>query len=277
VAAAEVLHHVAECRAHCAILLRLRHASGSERVSAGDSSSQSSHDGGAAIAAHGDSATAAAHSAAAAAASRAQRAHEAIRINASLTALGAVIQALAAAAGTSSSSGGGGEEGGESAPVTPGPRRRRGSRASLGATSYAAAPSSGIAAWRAAASGRAVGGQTRHPQHRSSSTVGARGRSSDRRLLAPLPSSGGSSSFVPYRRSTLTFLLRDCLGGGNSRLSVVATLSPADSALRETLSTLAWAESVQVRPAGEEGGEGSSTSSPLPHPNAARPHPCLPR
>ena len=55
-------------------------------------------------------------------------------------------------------------------------------------------------------------------------------------------SSGKSkdSGFVPYRDSTLTWLLKDNLGG-NSRTVMVATISPASDNYEETLSTLRWA------------------------------------
>ncbi|KAJ1740520.1 hypothetical protein LPJ68_003694 [Coemansia sp. RSA 1086] len=48
-----------------------------------------------------------------------------------------------------------------------------------------------------------------------------------------------NSSFVPYRDSVLTWLLKDSLGG-NSRTFMIATISPADYS--ETLSTLRYAD-----------------------------------
>jgi hypothetical protein len=48
---------------------------------------------------------------------------------------------------------------------------------------------------------------------------------------------GSAPSFVPYRDSTLTWLLKDSLGG-NSKTLMVATLSPALDNASETLSTL---------------------------------------
>lgn len=54
----------------------------------------------------------------------------------------------------------------------------------------------------------------------------------------------GAGSFVPYRNSVLTWLLRDCLGG-NSRTSMIATVSPADNSYAETLSTLKYCEFVK--------------------------------
>eukprot|EP00760_Papus_ankaliazontas_P019559 PhM_4_TR18038/c0_g2_i10/m.37335/K17914/KIF13; kinesin family member 13 len=49
------------------------------------------------------------------------------------------------------------------------------------------------------------------------------------------------SSHIPYRDSTLTWLLKDSLGG-NSRTAMVASVSPAKSCIEETLSTLRYAE-----------------------------------
>ena len=48
-------------------------------------------------------------------------------------------------------------------------------------------------------------------------------------------------SFIPYRDSILTWLLKDSLGG-NSRTIMLATLSPAQDNLEETLSTLRYAD-----------------------------------
>lgn len=47
-------------------------------------------------------------------------------------------------------------------------------------------------------------------------------------------------SFIPYRDSVLTWLLKDSLGG-NSRTIMIATISPADVNYGETLSTLRYA------------------------------------
>jgi hypothetical protein len=48
---------------------------------------------------------------------------------------------------------------------------------------------------------------------------------------------GGMHRHVPYRDSKLTFLLKDSLGG-NSKTTIIATVSPSDRAFAETLSTL---------------------------------------
>lgn len=45
---------------------------------------------------------------------------------------------------------------------------------------------------------------------------------------------------IPYRDSTLTYLLKDSLGG-NSKTIMIAALSPADCNYSETLSTLRYA------------------------------------
>ncbi|XP_071868288.1 kinesin-like protein 98A isoform X2 [Bombus fervidus] len=53
-------------------------------------------------------------------------------------------------------------------------------------------------------------------------------------------SSSKRSSFIPYRDSVLTWLLKDSLGG-NSKTIMIATISPADCNYGETLSTLRYA------------------------------------
>lgn len=68
----------------------------------------------------------------------------------------------------------------------------------------------------------------------SSCSVGrGRGAATDRRR-----------TFVPYRNSKVTMMLRECLGGRAS-LAVIATCSPAASAVEETLRTLAFLELVR--------------------------------
>lgn len=46
--------------------------------------------------------------------------------------------------------------------------------------------------------------------------------------------------YIPYRDSTLTWLLKDSLGG-NSKTIMIAAISPADCNYSETLSTLRYA------------------------------------
>ena len=53
-----------------------------------------------------------------------------------------------------------------------------------------------------------------------------------------------SEIIVPYRDSTLTWILKDSLGG-NSKTAMLATLSPADLQFEETLSTLRYATRVK--------------------------------
>ncbi|KAL4836982.1 hypothetical protein H8958_011103 [Nasalis larvatus] len=60
--------------------------------------------------------------------------------------------------------------------------------------------------------------------------------------------SGGApsrrQSYIPYRDSVLTWLLKDSLGG-NSKTIMVATVSPAHSSYSETMSTLRYASSAK--------------------------------
>ncbi|KAF9419313.1 kinesin-like protein Klp8 [Podila epigama] len=53
-----------------------------------------------------------------------------------------------------------------------------------------------------------------------------------------------AESFIPYRDSVLTWLLKDCLGG-NSKTTMIAALSPADVNYDETLSTLRYADQAK--------------------------------
>ncbi|KFV39119.1 Kinesin-like KIF14, partial [Tyto alba] len=54
-------------------------------------------------------------------------------------------------------------------------------------------------------------------------------------------SQNGKKTFVPYRESVLTWLLKESLGG-NSQTAMIATVSPAASSTEETLSTLRYAK-----------------------------------
>nr|XP_009668079.1 PREDICTED: kinesin-like protein KIF14 [Struthio camelus australis] len=54
-------------------------------------------------------------------------------------------------------------------------------------------------------------------------------------------SQNGKKTFIPYRESVLTWLLKESLGG-NSRTAMIATISPAASSIEETLSTLRYAK-----------------------------------
>ncbi|XP_014259572.1 kinesin-like protein K39 [Cimex lectularius] len=51
-------------------------------------------------------------------------------------------------------------------------------------------------------------------------------------------------SFVPYRESVLTWLLKDSLGG-NSRTTMLATISPCSSHIEESLATLRYASQAR--------------------------------
>ncbi|KAG8505235.1 LOW QUALITY PROTEIN: StAR-related lipid transfer protein 9, partial [Galemys pyrenaicus] len=68
-----------------------------------------------------------------------------------------------------------------------------------------------------------------------------------------VPSSSGTSggggpsrrqSYIPYRDSVLTWLLKDSLGG-NSKTFMVATVSPAHTSYSETMSTLRYASNAK--------------------------------
>ncbi|NXJ37981.1 KIF14 protein, partial [Ciconia maguari] len=54
-------------------------------------------------------------------------------------------------------------------------------------------------------------------------------------------SRNGNKTFIPYRESVLTWLLKESLGG-NSQTAMIATVSPAASSTEETLSTLRYAK-----------------------------------
>ncbi|NWX27303.1 KIF14 protein, partial [Notiomystis cincta] len=54
-------------------------------------------------------------------------------------------------------------------------------------------------------------------------------------------SQNGRKTFIPYRESVLTWLLKESLGG-NSQTTMIATVSPAASSTEETLSTLRYAK-----------------------------------
>lgn len=52
-------------------------------------------------------------------------------------------------------------------------------------------------------------------------------------------------SFIPYRNSTLTWLLKDSLGG-NSKTTMLATISPSDGSYGESMSTLRYIERAKL-------------------------------
>ncbi|XP_052055961.1 kinesin-like protein KIF14 [Apodemus sylvaticus] len=55
----------------------------------------------------------------------------------------------------------------------------------------------------------------------------------------------GKRVFIPYRESTLTWLLKESLGG-NSKTAMIATISPAANNIEETLSTLRYATQARL-------------------------------
>ena len=59
-------------------------------------------------------------------------------------------------------------------------------------------------------------------------------------VIQALSEEGKKNNFVPYRDSKLTRILQDSLGG-NSRTSMIACVSPAESNFDETLNTLKYA------------------------------------
>jgi hypothetical protein len=61
------------------------------------------------------------------------------------------------------------------------------------------------------------------------------------KLLAKRRLGAEEESFVPFRNSVLTWLLKESIGG-NSKTVMVATLSPSASSYNETLGTLRYAE-----------------------------------
>lgn len=55
---------------------------------------------------------------------------------------------------------------------------------------------------------------------------------------------GSSNSYIPYRESVLTWLLKESLGG-NSKTTMIATISPASCYQEETLTTLRYAATAR--------------------------------
>lgn len=55
---------------------------------------------------------------------------------------------------------------------------------------------------------------------------------------------GTSNSYIPYRESVLTWLLKESLGG-NSKTTMIATVSPANVHVDETLTTLRYAATAR--------------------------------
>ncbi|KAG7166998.1 kinesin-like protein KIF14-like [Homarus americanus] len=64
-------------------------------------------------------------------------------------------------------------------------------------------------------------------------------------ITALAESEGRRRPFIPYRESVLTYLLKESLGG-NSRTAMIATVSPCNVYLEETLSTLRYAQQARM-------------------------------
>lgn len=60
-------------------------------------------------------------------------------------------------------------------------------------------------------------------------------------IMALVDVAGGRERHINYRDSKLTFLLRDSLGG-NAKTCIIATISPSEKNISETLSTLKFAQ-----------------------------------
>ncbi|XP_068210023.1 kinesin-like protein KIF14 isoform X2 [Palaemon carinicauda] len=63
-------------------------------------------------------------------------------------------------------------------------------------------------------------------------------------ITALAESAGRRRTFIPYRESVLTYLLKESLGG-NSRTAMIATISPCKNHLEESLSTLRYAQQAR--------------------------------
>ncbi|XP_047494563.1 kinesin-like protein KIF14 [Penaeus chinensis] len=63
-------------------------------------------------------------------------------------------------------------------------------------------------------------------------------------ITALAESAGRRRPFIPYRESVLTYLLKESLGG-NSRTAMLATISPSNIHVEETLSTLRYAQQAR--------------------------------
>ena len=64
-------------------------------------------------------------------------------------------------------------------------------------------------------------------------------------VIKALSESGREDRHIPYRNSILTWILKDSLGG-NSKTSILATISPIDRSHGETLNTLGYVERAKL-------------------------------
>jgi hypothetical protein len=67
----------------------------------------------------------------------------------------------------------------------------------------------------------------------------------DRSSSPDTTTSKSAADFIPYRNSILTWLLKDSLGG-NSKTTMLATISPIERSYSETLSTLKYVERAKL-------------------------------
>ena len=64
-------------------------------------------------------------------------------------------------------------------------------------------------------------------------------------VIKALSESSSGEKFVPYRNSILTWILKDSLGG-NSKTTMLATISPIDTSFAESLNTLRYVERAKL-------------------------------
>lgn len=80
----------------------------------------------------------------------------------------------------------------------------------------------------------------------SSTKKSAASSSTNRRqTLTSTSAAASAATYIPYRDSTLTWLLKDSLGG-NAKTIMLAAISPADIHFDETMSTLRYAERAKA-------------------------------
>lgn len=69
---------------------------------------------------------------------------------------------------------------------------------------------------------------------------------------------GGSGSYVPFRASKLTLVLKENFTARNSRIVMIAAVSPTASSADHTQNTLRYADRVKLKPAGRGAAGGGS-------------------
>uniref|UniRef100_A0A0G4HZ66 Kinesin motor domain-containing protein n=1 Tax=Chromera velia CCMP2878 TaxID=1169474 RepID=A0A0G4HZ66_9ALVE len=145
---------------------------------------------------------------------RHQRQREGAFINTSLSVLGVVISRLAEGQMKGDKTPSAGQAGGSGAPGTLARSFKR--SATAGVAQKSTAKTLNRSGTRVGGPGDALGGKSLQQRQ----------------------------DHIPFRSSKLTFLLKDSLSG-NSKTSMLATISPAESQLSETVSTLRFAQSVK--------------------------------